>query len=181
LGLNLCADWSLKCLKCLGYMCKTFSRVLGEERQDDDSIKFGDQTLTLKMKWGSDTVRPEHIDLAPPDYRIHPDNYDPTCIIQYCSRYLMIDLIIFIPVHKYMYRTYFAGAVIQLNLTNTTIVVCEDVDLLVLLTARTPTDKIIYFLKSGKAQHQSEIYSSKRDVILNEAAKKDLTLEHNRP
>lgn len=52
-------------------------------------------------------------------------------------------------------------AIEQFNLTNTTIVVGEDVDLLVLLTARTPTEKIIYFLKPGKAQHQSEIYSSK--------------------
>jgi len=32
---------------------------------------------------------------------------------------------------------------------------------LVLLTARTPSDKIIYFLKPGKAQQQSKIYSSK--------------------
>ncbi|GBO24557.1 hypothetical protein AVEN_40583-1 [Araneus ventricosus] len=31
--------------------------------------------------------------------------------------------------------------------TNTTIVVGEDVDLLIMLTARTPTDRIIYFLK----------------------------------
>ncbi|KAL4719828.1 hypothetical protein ACJJTC_012796 [Scirpophaga incertulas] len=36
----------------------------------------------------------------------------------------------------------------------------KDVDLLILLTARTPTDKIIYFLKPGKAQVQSRIYSS---------------------
>jgi hypothetical protein len=52
-------------------------------------------------------------------------------------------------------------AIEQLNATNTTVVVGEDVDLLVLLTARTPTDKIIYFLKPGKAQQQTEIYSSK--------------------
>ncbi|XP_076677413.1 uncharacterized protein LOC143373765 [Andrena cerasifolii] len=49
-------------------------------------------------------------------------------------------------------------AVEQFNLTSTTIVVGEDIDLLVLLTARTPANKIIYFLKPGKAQHQSEIY-----------------------
>lgn len=36
----------------------------------------------------------------------------------------------------------------QFNTVNTIIVVGEDVDLLVLLTARTPIDKIIYFLKS---------------------------------
>ena len=36
--------------------------------------------------------------------------------------------------------------------SNTAIVVGEDVDLLVLLTARTPTDGIIYFSKPGKAQ-----------------------------
>ncbi|XP_044579087.1 uncharacterized protein LOC123261518 [Cotesia glomerata] len=52
-------------------------------------------------------------------------------------------------------------AIEQFNLTNTTIVVGEDVDLLVLLTARTPTEKTIFFLKPGKAQHQSDIYSSK--------------------
>ncbi|KAK4885772.1 hypothetical protein RN001_002043 [Aquatica leii] len=45
--------------------------------------------------------------------------------------------------------------------TNTTIVVGEDVDLLVLLTAKTPSHTIIYFLKPGKAQQRSEIYSSK--------------------
>lgn len=52
-------------------------------------------------------------------------------------------------------------AIEQFNLTNTTIVVGEDVDLLVLLTARTPTEKTIFFLKPGKAQRQSDIYSSK--------------------
>lgn len=52
-------------------------------------------------------------------------------------------------------------AIEQFNLTNTTIVVGEDVDLLVLLTARTPTEKTIFFLKPGKAQHQSDRYSSK--------------------
>ncbi|GBN07374.1 hypothetical protein AVEN_182106-1 [Araneus ventricosus] len=35
--------------------------------------------------------------------------------------------------------------------TNTTIVVGEDVDFLIILTARTPTDRIIYFFKSGNA------------------------------
>lgn len=49
----------------------------------------------------------------------------------------------------------------KFNATNTTIVVGEDVDLLVLLTARTPIDKIIYFLKPGKTQQRTEIYSSK--------------------
>ena len=43
-------------------------------------------------------------------------------------------------------------AIEQLNVTNTTVVVGEDVDLLVLLTARTPIDKIIYFLKPGKTR-----------------------------
>ena len=37
----------------------------------------------------------------------------------------------------------------------------EDFDLLILLTARTPIDKIIYFLKPGRAQQRTEIYSSK--------------------
>lgn len=46
----------------------------------------------------------------------------------------------------------------QSNTTNKTIVVGEDVDLLVLLTARTPIDKIIYFLKPGKAQQPTKIY-----------------------
>jgi hypothetical protein len=45
--------------------------------------------------------------------------------------------------------------------TNTTVVVGEGVDLLVLLTARTPIDKVIYFLKLGKARQKTEIYSSK--------------------
>ena len=36
-------------------------------------------------------------------------------------------------------------AIEQFNTTNTTVVVGEDVDLLILLTARTPIDKIIYF------------------------------------
>ena len=49
----------------------------------------------------------------------------------------------------------------QSNATNNPIVVGEDVDLLVLLTARTPIDKIIYFLKRGKAHQPTEIYSSK--------------------
>ena len=51
-------------------------------------------------------------------------------------------------------------AIEQINLTNTTIVVGEDVDLLVLLTARAPTEKTILFLKPGKAQNQSQMYSS---------------------
>lgn len=51
-------------------------------------------------------------------------------------------------------------AIKKFSVTNTTVVVGEDVDLLVLLTARTPTEKIIYFFKPGKAQNQSEIYSS---------------------
>jgi hypothetical protein len=40
-------------------------------------------------------------------------------------------------------------------------VVGEDVDLLILFTARTPIDKIIYFLKPGRAQQRTEMYSSK--------------------
>lgn len=52
-------------------------------------------------------------------------------------------------------------AIEKFNATNTTIVVGEDVDLLVLLTARTPIDKINYFLKPGRAQQRTEIYSSK--------------------
>lgn len=44
-------------------------------------------------------------------------------------------------------------AIEQFNLTNTTIVIGEDVDLLVLLTARTSTENTIFFLKPGKAQH----------------------------
>ncbi|KAI4486117.1 hypothetical protein M0804_006606 [Polistes exclamans] len=52
-------------------------------------------------------------------------------------------------------------AIEKFDATNTTIVVGEDVDLLVLLTARTPMDKIIYFLKPGRAQQRTEIYSSK--------------------
>ncbi|KYN15191.1 hypothetical protein ALC57_12601 [Trachymyrmex cornetzi] len=51
-------------------------------------------------------------------------------------------------------------AIKQFKRPNTTVVVGEDVDLLILLTARTPIDKIIYFLKPGKAQVQSTIYSS---------------------
>ncbi|KAL4718517.1 hypothetical protein ACJJTC_010356 [Scirpophaga incertulas] len=51
-------------------------------------------------------------------------------------------------------------AIEQFESSKTTVVVGEDVDLLILLTARTPTDKIIYFLKPGKAQVQSRIYSS---------------------
>ncbi|KAI4474185.1 hypothetical protein M0804_014978 [Polistes exclamans] len=43
-------------------------------------------------------------------------------------------------------------AIEKFDATNTTIVVGEDVDLLVLLTARTPMDEIIYFLKPGRAQ-----------------------------
>ena len=52
-------------------------------------------------------------------------------------------------------------AIEQSNATNNSIVVGEDVDLLVLLTARTPIDKIIYFLKPWKAHQPTEIYSSK--------------------
>lgn len=47
----------------------------------------------------------------------------------------------------------------QFNI-NTTIVVGEDVDWLIILTARTPTNKTIYFLKPGKAQTPTKIYSS---------------------
>lgn len=42
----------------------------------------------------------------------------------------------------------------QFNRTNATIVIDEDVNLLILLTARTPTDKIIYFLKPGKLNNK---------------------------
>ncbi|GBM38240.1 hypothetical protein AVEN_47337-1 [Araneus ventricosus] len=42
---------------------------------------------------------------------------------------------------------------------NTTIVVGEDVDLLIILTARTPNDRIIYFLKLVKAQMETKLYS----------------------
>ena len=42
-------------------------------------------------------------------------------------------------------------AIQQFKRPNTTVVVREDVDLLILLSARTPIDKIIYFLKPGKA------------------------------
>lgn len=49
---------------------------------------------------------------------------------------------------------------IEQSNTNTTIVVGEDVDLLIILTARTPIDKIIYFLKPGKAQIETKMYSS---------------------
>lgn len=44
--------------------------------------------------------------------------------------------------------------------TNKTIVVGEDVDLLLILIARTPTDRMIYFLKPGKAQTETKMYSS---------------------
>lgn len=44
--------------------------------------------------------------------------------------------------------------------TNTTIVVGEDVELLIILTAQIPTNKIIYFLKPGKAQTPTKMYSS---------------------
>ena len=37
----------------------------------------------------------------------------------------------------------------------------EDVDLLILLTARTQIDEIIYFLKPGRIQQRTEMYSSK--------------------
>ncbi|GBM42367.1 hypothetical protein AVEN_129797-1 [Araneus ventricosus] len=43
---------------------------------------------------------------------------------------------------------------------NTTIIVGEYVDLLIILTARTPTDRIIYFLKPGKAEIETKMYSS---------------------
>lgn len=43
--------------------------------------------------------------------------------------------------------------------TNKTIVIGEDVDLLIILIARTPTDRMIYFLKPGKAQTETKMYS----------------------
>ena len=57
-------------------------------------------------------------------------------------------------------------AIEQSNTTNTTIVVGEDVDLLVLLTARTPIDTIIYFLKPGKAQHQQKYIHRKVYLLI---------------
>ena len=48
-------------------------------------------------------------------------------------------------------------AIEQFNSTNSTILIGEDVDLLVLLSKL----KIIYFLKPGKAQQESKIYSFK--------------------
>ncbi|KAF0711628.1 Uncharacterized protein FWK35_00035130 [Aphis craccivora] len=44
--------------------------------------------------------------------------------------------------------------------TNKTIVVGEDVDLLIILISRTPIDNMIYFLKPGKGQTETKIYSS---------------------
>jgi len=44
--------------------------------------------------------------------------------------------------------------------TNKTIVVGEDVDLLIILIAQTPTDRMIYCLKPGKVQIKTKIYSS---------------------
>lgn len=44
--------------------------------------------------------------------------------------------------------------------TNKTIVIGEDVDLLIILIARTPTDRMIYFLKPGKGQTETKMYSS---------------------
>lgn len=44
--------------------------------------------------------------------------------------------------------------------TNKTIVIGKDVDLLIIFIARTPTDRMIYFLKPGKAQTETKIYSS---------------------
>ena len=44
-------------------------------------------------------------------------------------------------------------AIEQFNATNTIVVVGEDVNLLIRLTARTPIDKIIYFQKPGRAIH----------------------------
>ena len=42
-------------------------------------------------------------------------------------------------------------AIEEFNATNTIVEVGEDVDLFILLTARTPIDNIIYFLKPGRA------------------------------
>ena len=49
-------------------------------------------------------------------------------------------------------------AIEQSNTTNTTIVVGEDVDLLVLLTARTPIDKIIYFLYAHNEMSRFSVF-----------------------
>lgn len=51
-------------------------------------------------------------------------------------------------------------AINQFNPANINVVVGEDIDLLVLITARTSSDKIIYFLKPGKAQQSSEFFSN---------------------
>lgn len=50
----------------------------------------------------------------------------------------------------------------NLKLICTTIGHCirEDVDLLIILISRTPVDKMIYFLKLGKGQTETKIYSS---------------------
>lgn len=49
---------------------------------------------------------------------------------------------------------------LEQSYTNTCIVVGEDVDLLVLLIARTPSDKEIYFLKPRKAKVITTIHYS---------------------
>ena len=52
-------------------------------------------------------------------------------------------------------------AIEQSNATNTIVVVVGDVDLLILVTARTPIDKTIYLLKPGRTRQRTEMYSSK--------------------
>lgn len=49
---------------------------------------------------------------------------------------------------------------IKKAVNNITIVVGEDVDLLVILTARTPVSQEIFFLKPGKKNIERKLYSS---------------------
>lgn len=50
---------------------------------------------------------------------------------------------------------------IEESYKNTTVVIGEDVDLLVILTARTPIDIEIFLLKPGKGKVEQKIYSSR--------------------
>lgn len=52
-------------------------------------------------------------------------------------------------------------AIKQVNQTTATIVISEDINLLILLTARTPTGQIIYFLKPGNAKKTVNIFIKK--------------------
>lgn len=63
---------------------------------------------------------------------------------------------------------------IEESYKNTTVVIGEDMDLLIILIARTPIDKEIFLLKPGKGKVEQKIYSSRsfdqhkniRDLIL---------------